>query len=438
MPADWSALTLFLRGKRDRITLSWQELSDIVGELPASARNHSAWWSGDRTHTRAWRAAGYEIAEKRPGVAVTFQRIGSPVVPSLGPSTPAGTPALSVADSRRARRILLVSCGKAKLSKPAAAKDLYGSPRFRKARAYAEQVGDAWFILSAEHGLVAPDEWLAPYERYLPDTPREYRRAWGEWVVARLALLEGRLDRSVVEMHAAEAYVQPIASSLERLGARIERPLQGVTAGRWQSWYDSKGTLASPEPEGQPAFVGDLAPVVSWLSDVRHSYARGELAALERVHLDGSGLYSWFVDGQGARELSVGLGFFVPEGLIYVGQTGATKWPSGKPSGSTLLDRLLSQHFKGRRSASTLRRTLGGVLDATFDRVLLREELSDWMSTHLRVVPLLIEDADTLGDLERQVVELLDPPLNLEHASTRPLRVELRRLRAKGASSAVD
>jgi len=66
--------------------------------------------------------------------------------------------------------IVLVACVKSKGTRPAAAKDLYISALFRKERAYAECAGVPSFILSAEHGLVAPDEWLAPYERYLADT----------------------------------------------------------------------------------------------------------------------------------------------------------------------------------------------------------------------------------------------------------------------------
>jgi hypothetical protein len=89
--------------------------------------------------------------------------------------------------------IVLVSCVKTKRHEPAAARDLYTSALFAKERAYAERVGAPWFILSAEHGLVAPEEWLAPYERYLPDTPASYRSAWGAWVAARLGLLAGPL-----------------------------------------------------------------------------------------------------------------------------------------------------------------------------------------------------------------------------------------------------
>jgi hypothetical protein len=68
---------------------------------------------------------------------------------------------------------------------PRAAKDLYSSPLFGFERAFAERVGVPWFILSAEHGLVLPDERIAPYSLYLPRTPRTYREAWGKRVVAR-------------------------------------------------------------------------------------------------------------------------------------------------------------------------------------------------------------------------------------------------------------
>ena len=132
-----------------------------------------------------------------------------------------------------------MACAKSKLSVPAAAKDLYSSARFRKARAYAERLGDPWFILSAEHGLVAPDEWLAPYERYLPDTPREYRRAWGEWVVVRLDLLLGDSRGPWSSCTQARATRSRSLPALERRGAVVERPLQGLTSGRWQGWYDA-------------------------------------------------------------------------------------------------------------------------------------------------------------------------------------------------------
>jgi uncharacterized protein DUF6884/GIY-YIG catalytic domain-containing protein len=331
--------------------------------------------------------------------------------------------------------VLLVACAKSKLTKPAAAKDLYISPRFRKARAYGEASGAEWFILSAEHGLVAPDEWLAPYDRYLPDTPNHYRVAWGEWVAARLALLlnEG-LSGLAIEMHAGDAYLRPLLAPLERRGATIERPLQGLTSGRWQSWYDERAKTVGPSDKSAAwSFRDDPSPVIAALADSERSDTPAEIAALERLQLDGPGLYSWFVDQDGAEQLSRGLGQTVAPGLVYVGQTGATRWPSGRASGSTLLKRVKEQHLNGSRTGSTLRLTLGSILDVSFEAPVLREALSEWMRNHLRVVPLLIEDADSLGDLESHVVRALDPPLNLDHVERTELRKTLGELRVRGS-----
>jgi len=63
--------------------------------------------------------------------------------------------------------ICLVSCVWPKRATTALAKDLYRSDWFLKARACAESAGSCWFILSAEYGLVHPDEMIEPYEMTL-------------------------------------------------------------------------------------------------------------------------------------------------------------------------------------------------------------------------------------------------------------------------------
>jgi hypothetical protein len=67
---------------------------------------------------------------------------------------------------------------KSKQTKRAQAKDLYTSPLFRRARRYAEQVADRWFILSAKHGLLNPSKVIAAYEQTLTRMPVEERRTW--------------------------------------------------------------------------------------------------------------------------------------------------------------------------------------------------------------------------------------------------------------------
>lgn len=133
--------------------------------------------------------------------------------------------------------LLLVSCAYEKLDRPAEARDLYISERFRLARSYAEQRSQPWFILSGEHALVRPVDWLAPYDTSLDDMPPEYQAAWGIWVVAKLSRLYGNLENSLVEIHAPQSYVDPIASSLKAAGSALHLPLADVAWSEWATWY---------------------------------------------------------------------------------------------------------------------------------------------------------------------------------------------------------
>lgn len=80
------------------------------------------------------------------------------------------------------RAIYLVCCVSKKRATPSPAKDLYESELFGRARAYVEATGCPWFILSAKHGLVAPDEVIAPYDETLNTMDVEERRVWAEKV----------------------------------------------------------------------------------------------------------------------------------------------------------------------------------------------------------------------------------------------------------------
>ena len=133
--------------------------------------------------------------------------------------------------------VLLVSCAYEKVDHPAEARDLYISERFRLARRYAEQRSSPWFILSGEHALVRPLDWLAPYDTALAEMPPDYQSAWGQWVAAKLARVCGPLDALVIEIHAPNAYVSPFAAALEAAGAELRLPLAKIEWGEWAAWY---------------------------------------------------------------------------------------------------------------------------------------------------------------------------------------------------------
>ncbi len=104
------------------------------------------------------------------------------------------------------RRIGLVGCVKDKAAAPRAAKDLYVSALFAGRRSYVEWSSDSWWILSAEHGLVHPDEVLAPYNRALGDASRLARRSWSNQL---LTAIDERIQPrrgDVFEIHAGAVY----------------------------------------------------------------------------------------------------------------------------------------------------------------------------------------------------------------------------------------
>lgn len=69
-------------------------------------------------------------------------------------------------------RVALVSCAKQKRDRAAPARDLYLSQFFHGLRMYAEKHADAWYILSAEHGVLRPEQAVEPYERTLNTMPK--------------------------------------------------------------------------------------------------------------------------------------------------------------------------------------------------------------------------------------------------------------------------
>ena len=362
MMRDWSRLRDALTQSDGPVRYTWAELEALVGGLPASATKHRAWWSGHRPHVNAWRSAGFTVTHLVPGSEVTFVRADSPISPVTLADRPEVAERRSTATHGEAPALLLVACVKEKLSVPAAARDLYVSPLFRKEREYAERVGLPWFILSAEHGLVVPDEWLSPYERYLPDTPPSFRRAWGTWVVERLELLAGSVAGRTIEIHAGSTYVEALRTPLETKGASLFEPLAGLGMGQRLAWYGAQPDVTD-EPDTSGADLHAAAEeFCERLTDDSIAMTPAEFIVRGPVNLRVPGLYSWWVDPAGAADLSAGLGSSLDPGLIYAGLAGATRWPSGRPSTNTLWARISGMHLGGSHEFSTFRRTLGAVL----------------------------------------------------------------------------
>lgn len=199
------------------------------------------------------------------------------------------------------------------------------------------------------------------------------------------------------------------------------------------AWYDNHLPAGSALSRREREEDLPVSVLVEHLADVSRARSPHQLRAAPRGRdLDEPGLYTWWVDAAGADELAVGLGFPVEPGLLYAGQAGATHWPSGKRSGNTLRARLIGMHLGGRAAMSTFRRTLAAALTPVGSPI-DEPAITAWMEAHLRVVAVPVPDADALAEVERQVLEQLDPPFNLRHMAPSDVRRELTRRRSAQA-----
>jgi hypothetical protein len=344
--------------------------------------------------------------------------------------------------AQEARSVILLGCVKQKLDHQAAAKDVYRSRLWKARRAYAEASGRRWLILSAKHGLLNPDVTIAPYDIELRKLSATERRRWGERTVHALQHRFGSLSGMTFEVHAGEAYRRAIERGVNELGAKLDVPLFGLPIGKQPAWYHThEATPRLPvaaKSRRQLATSGDIKRALLALDHAPVRVAARDWPA-ELQHLDQPGMYSWWVDPTGANALSEGLGYQVATGRIYAGQTGATKWPSGKTGTMTLARRIGANHLRGQIRGSTFRLTLASVLRNPLGLVVVgprrldgasENRLSEWLRSHLRVAAHPFPAPDALADLEHRVLSVLDPPLNIDGMPSTPIRTALSSLRS--------
>ena len=144
----------------------------------------------------------------------------------------------------RSGRVVLVGSSGATGEESDAAGRLFRSDGFARAREHAVHSRLPWFVLSAKHGLLDPDDVISPFEVQIDDQSAAYRTAWGEWVVAQLAD-RVQLDGVTVEVHGGVDFAQPLRQPLTRRGAVLDIPLPGT-------WRESGSTHESSGPAGTP------------------------------------------------------------------------------------------------------------------------------------------------------------------------------------------
>lgn len=134
----------------------------------------------------------------------------------------------------------LVSCTKSKQEEAATPAELYmASAFFRKARAYAEDHHDRWYILSAKHHLLDPHgPPIDPYDDTLTGAPVTRKQKWAETVYEQLDA-DGLLDDgNQLVFHAGRDYYSELLPLLKHTPVDIETPTDGLLFGETLAWYN--------------------------------------------------------------------------------------------------------------------------------------------------------------------------------------------------------
>ena len=134
--------------------------------------------------------------------------------------------------------IVLISCSKSKLARPAPARELYTGQLFKKAVAWAERQGHQWFVISALHGLVTPSQTIAPYDYSLKDRrgSRE-RESWAHLAISsQLTIHVSKGSHAFLIM--PELYRRFIQPQLARNSITYTNPLQQLAIGKQMCWLD--------------------------------------------------------------------------------------------------------------------------------------------------------------------------------------------------------
>lgn len=110
---------------------------------------------------------------------------------------------------------------------------------FRRARDYCERTYSEWYILSAAHGLVPPQQVVGPDAPVLSARSAAERWAWADMVAGQL---QARIQRSsqpvIFSLYAGQWYADLLGRAAPF--ATFELPLAGMSLGQRLAWFDKR------------------------------------------------------------------------------------------------------------------------------------------------------------------------------------------------------
>lgn len=130
-------------------------------------------------------------------------------------------------------KIVLISCVSMKNNYPCIAREMYVSPLFKGAYAYAKKLNaDKIFILSAKYGLLDEEQLIEPYNETLNTKSDNEIRIWADKVYAELQRKTNVQTDEFVFL-AGERYRKHLVAKL----ANVHIPLAGLGIGKQLAFY---------------------------------------------------------------------------------------------------------------------------------------------------------------------------------------------------------
>jgi len=254
--------------------------------------------------------------------------------------------------------ICLVSCVKTKVAGTVAAKDLYNSALFTKNAQYASAIADKWFVLSAKHGLLDPEDVIASYDETLSKASVDVRREWAHKVYQQLRSLVMPGD-SVIFL-AGEKYREYLVPLLEKIPVVVQVPMEGLSIGNQLKWLNQRLEEIRRHHDVDK-FYELLARLQNGLS------GKKQVSELNGKSLPAKGLYLFFEDGEVRKQKS-------ELRVTRVGTHGVSKG-----SKSTLWHRIKTHRGKldlgGNHRGSIFRLHVGNAL---INKLFDRKQYSNW------------------------------------------------------------
>lgn len=113
------------------------------------------------------------------------------------------------------------------------------SPVFRRARDYCERTYPEWYILSARHHVLSPQQVIGPDDLSIHLLETEDRLAWARDVAqALLARQERSAEPLRFALYASQRYADLLLRAAPTL--TFELPLSGLYFSERLHWYDQR------------------------------------------------------------------------------------------------------------------------------------------------------------------------------------------------------